>query len=158
MGADNEPVIGEDGMSMMSSTGGNVARVPEPPAAPAPETEIHVDPEQPTMSAPDPSDQAPMQMATGDTESREPLLAADAAGSFRQRWERIQSRFVDDPQNSVELADELVTEVVRDLQASFVSERQTLEAQWQRGDDVETEDLRMALKRYRSFFDRLLSA
>lgn len=153
MGAESEPVIGEDGMSAASSDMSHVAAVPET------ESEIRADPEMPTAQG------AERAAGTGaapanehDTDAREPLLPTDSAGSYRERWERIQSRFVDDPRNSVEQADELVVEVVHDLQESFVSERRTLEAQWQRGDDVETEDLRMALKRYRSFFDRLLSA
>jgi hypothetical protein len=90
---------------------------------------------------------------TGDETLREPLLSAD-----RTRWDDIQSRFVDDPRNSVEQADTLVLEVVQDLQTTFGSERSSLEAQWQSGEDVQTEDLRVALRRYRSFFDRLLSA
>jgi hypothetical protein len=89
---------------------------------------------------------------------RDPLLPADSTSGYRQRWEDIQSRFVDDPRSSVEQADTLVIEVVQDLQTTFGSERSALEAQWQRGDDVQTEDLRVALQRYRTFFDRLLSA
>ena len=89
---------------------------------------------------------------------RDPLLPQDRTDGYRDRWEQIQTRFVDDPRNSVQEADTLVMEVVQDLQTTFGSERQTLESQWQRGDDVQTEDLRVAFQRYRSFFDRLLSA
>jgi hypothetical protein len=96
--------------------------------------------------------------ATGDEALREPLLPADRTARYRGRWDDIQSRFVDDPRSSVEQADTLVLEVVQDLQTTFGSERSSLEAQWQSGEDVQTEDLRMALRRYRSFFDRLLSA
>jgi hypothetical protein len=89
---------------------------------------------------------------------RDPLLPEDRTNGYRDRWEQIQARFVDDPRNSVEQADTLVMEVVQELQTSFGSERRSLEAQWQRGDDVQTEDLRVAFQRYRSFFDRLLAA
>jgi hypothetical protein len=95
---------------------------------------------------------------TGDEDLREPLLSADRTAAYRGRWDDIQSRFVDDPRSSVEQADTLVLEVVQDLQTTFGSERGSLEAQWQSGEDVQTEDLRVALRRYRSFFDRLLSA
>jgi hypothetical protein len=95
---------------------------------------------------------------TGDEDLREPLLPADRTAGYRERWDDIQSRFVDDPRSSVEQADTLVLEVVQDLQTTFGSERSSLEAQWQSGEDVQTEDLRVALRRYRSFFDRLLSA
>ena len=93
-----------------------------------------------------------------DEDFREPLLPADRTAGYRGRWDDIQSRFVDDPRSSVEQADTLVLEVVQDLQTTFGSERSSLEAQWQSGEDVQTEDLRVALRRYRSFFDRLLSA
>jgi hypothetical protein len=93
-----------------------------------------------------------------DEDLREPLLPADRTAGYRGRWDDIQSRFVDDPRSSVEQADTLVLEVVQDLQTTFGSERSSLEAQWQSGEDVQTEDLRVALRRYRSFFDRLLSA
>jgi hypothetical protein len=111
-----------------------------------------------------PQPSAPVSMSeradqtTGDEGLREPLLPADRTAGYRGRWDDIQSRFVDDPRSSVEQADTLVIEVVQDLQTTFGSERSSLEAQWQSGEDVQTEDLRVALRRYRSFFDRLLSA
>jgi hypothetical protein len=111
-----------------------------------------------------PQPSAPVSMSeradqtTGDEGFREPLLPADRTAGYRGRWDDIQSRFVDDPRSSVEQADTLVIEVVQDLQTTFGSERSSLEAQWQSGEDVQTEDLRVALRRYRSFFDRLLSA
>jgi hypothetical protein len=95
---------------------------------------------------------------TGAEAAREPLLGDSSASGYRERWEQIQARFVDDPRSSVEQADALVNEVIHDLETSFGSERGTLEGQWQRGEDVQTEDLRMVLRRYRSFFDRLLAA
>ena len=98
------------------------------------------------------------EQTTGDEGLRDPVLPADRTAGYRGRWDDIQSRFVDDPRSSVEQADTLVLEVVQDLQTTFGSERSSLEAQWQSGEDVQTEDLRLALRRYRSFFDRLLSA
>jgi hypothetical protein len=85
------------------------------------------------------------------------LLEADTMESLRRRWEEIQAGFVDRPRESVEQADRLVIELVQQLQASFTSERDRLESEWREGSDVSTEDLRVALTRYRSFFDRLLS-
>jgi len=69
----------------------------------------------------------------------------------------VQTGFVDEPRAAVEQADALVAEVMKRLADSFATERQALEQQWSRGDDVSTEELRLALRRYRSFFDRLLS-
>jgi hypothetical protein len=76
---------------------------------------------------------------------------------FRKRWTDIQTGFVDEPRRAVEQADALVAGVIKRLAESFAAERSKLEGQWGRGDDVSTEDLRIALRRYRSFFDRLLS-
>lgn len=98
------------------------------------------------------------EQTTADEGVRESVLPADRTAGYRRRWDDIQSRFVDDPRSSVEQADTLVLEVVQDLQTTFGSERSSLEAQWQSGEDVQTEELRVALRRYRSFFDRLLSA
>jgi hypothetical protein len=88
----------------------------------------------------------------------EPLLAEDELGRFRAQWEQIQVGFVDEPRGAVEQADSLVAELMQRLAASFSDERGRLEGQWDRGDEVSTEDLRVALTRYRSFFERLLSA
>jgi hypothetical protein len=69
----------------------------------------------------------------------------------------LQTGFVDEPRRSVEQADELVAEVIKDLASTFSDERTKLERQWDQGDKVSTEDLRLVLRRYRSFFDRFLS-
>jgi hypothetical protein len=98
------------------------------------------------------------QSATATAEERSPLLPADQAADFQGRWSELQTNFVDEPRRSVQEGDSLVAELMQQLAHSFAEERQTLEAQWDRGDDVSTEDLRVALQRYRSFFDRLLSA
>jgi hypothetical protein len=82
----------------------------------------------------------------------------DATGRFTTRWTEIQASFVDEPRASVEQADALVADLMQRLAASFSDERQRLEGQWDRGDDVSPEELRVALTRYRSFFDRLLAA
>lgn len=95
--------------------------------------------------------------ATGEADRR-PLLDQPETESFTTRWREIQVDFVDRPRESVEQADALVAELMQRLAASFADERGRLEQQWDGGDDVSTEDLRVALTRYRSFFDRLLSA
>jgi hypothetical protein len=84
-------------------------------------------------------------------------LVADEAG-FRKRWETVQTGFVDEPRRAVEQADALVAEVIKQLVGSFAEERGRLEGQWSQGNEASTEDLRVALQRYRSFFDRLLVA
>ncbi len=86
------------------------------------------------------------------------LLPDDQGSEFHGRWESIQTTFVDDPRNAVENADALVAELMQRLADGFARERERLEGQWSRGEDVSTEDLRVALQRYRSFFRRLLSA
>ena len=92
-----------------------------------------------------------------DVDALEPLFETDEASKFRTRWLNIQSKFVDDPRESVKEADELVASVLKSVTMSFSDRRVALEQQWNSGGDISTEDLRMALKRYRSFFDRLLT-
>lgn len=86
-----------------------------------------------------------------------PLLGPQEAEGLRSRWQDIQQGFVDDPRNSVDAADRLVDEVMRLLAATFAGHKKGLEAQWLRGEEPDTEDLRIALRQYRSFFDRLLN-
>lgn len=84
------------------------------------------------------------------------LFASDTSG-LRSRWDDIQAAFVDDPADCVQKADTLVTEVVDQLTAAFSEARSRLEGQWARGEQASTEDLRLALQRYREFFQRLLA-
>jgi hypothetical protein len=86
-----------------------------------------------------------------------PLFEEDAARKFRSRWLAIQSKFVDDPGDSVKQADDLVADVIKNVTMNFANRRVSLEKQWNGGDNTSTEDLRVALKQYRSFFDRLLT-
>ncbi|HWC97832.1 MAG TPA: hypothetical protein VG456_13805 [Candidatus Sulfopaludibacter sp.] len=97
-------------------------------------------------------------METGEKVTHnEPLLPRDFSDDMRTRWEAIQTGFVDDPRVSVQRADELVASAIKKLAESFADERGRLEQQWSRGNDVSTEDLRQALRRYREFFNRLLT-
>lgn len=91
------------------------------------------------------------------SEQSTPLFSADEAQRFRSRWDAVQTGFVDEPRKSVQEADNLVESVIQRLSQIFTDERGNLESQWESGDDVSTEDLRLALQRYRSFFTRLLS-
>jgi hypothetical protein len=86
-----------------------------------------------------------------------PLFPDDELHNFRARWDQVQTSFVDEPRQAVEQADSLVANVVKRIAEQFSNERAKLEEQWAKGDNVSTEDLRQGLKRYRSFFDRLLS-
>jgi hypothetical protein len=86
-----------------------------------------------------------------------PLFDADETERLRKYWLDIQRQFVDDPDVAVKGADELVTRVIENIMGNFRDNRASLEKQWRDGDEISTEDLRLTLKRYRSFFDRLLS-
>lgn len=86
-----------------------------------------------------------------------PMFSADEATGYRTRWEAVQTGFVDEPRQAVEEADSLVAQVIKRLSEVFADERTNLEHQWDQGDKISTEDLRIALQKYRSFFDRLLS-
>ena len=91
------------------------------------------------------------------TQNDEQLLVGDDAGKLGDRWQEIQARFVDDPREAVHDADALVQDVLHRVTRGFADERRRLEEQWDGGDDVSTEELRLALQRYRTFFGRLLS-
>ena len=84
------------------------------------------------------------------------LFLESDMGDFRSQWSEIQTGFVDEPRRTVEDADKLVASVMQRLADGFTNERSGLEKQWDRGDNVSTEDLRVALQRYRSILDRLL--
>jgi hypothetical protein len=87
----------------------------------------------------------------------EPLLGSDETDNFQSRWQGIQAAFVDEPRRATEDADRLVAELMTRLAETFSEERSKLEGAWGQGEEVSTEDLRVALQRYRSFFNRLLS-
>jgi hypothetical protein len=90
-------------------------------------------------------------------ERADPLFAGEETVRMRTEWDGIQASFVDEPRQAVEAADRLVATSIRRLAEVFAEEKARLEGQWDRGGDVSTEDLRQALRRYRSFFDRVLS-
>jgi hypothetical protein len=95
--------------------------------------------------------------AAAANEQATPLFSPDEAKEFRVRWDTIQGGFVDEPRHAVEQADSLVAGAMKRLAEIFADERAKLEGQWDRQESVSTEDLRLALRRYRSFFGRLLS-
>ncbi len=95
-------------------------------------------------------------VAGQDSDGRERLVSRQQAESYASRWDAVKGDFVDEPRQAVRNADVLVGELLDELQALFRDQRQDIE----RGldaDETSTEDLRLALRRYRSFFDRLLS-
>jgi len=90
-------------------------------------------------------------------QERGPLFSGSEANDLRGKWDAIQVGFVDEPRRAVEQADSLVAGTMKRLAEIFAEERNKLETQWDKGENVSTEDLRLALRRYRSFFSRLLS-
>jgi len=95
--------------------------------------------------------------ASSDTATEQPIFAVAEADELKRSWDAIQANFVDEPRRAVEEADHLVAATMKRLAEMFAEERARLEGQWSQGDDVSTEDLRVALQRYRGFFGRLLS-
>lgn len=92
-----------------------------------------------------------------EDEQLAPLFSPESAKAFRDQWDAVQIGFVDDPKQAVQRADELVAQVMKSLAETFSKERAQLEGQIQQTDQVSTENLRVALRHYRSFFQRLLS-
>ena len=92
-----------------------------------------------------------------ESSTEQELFADDHLAGLRARWDNVQAGFVDDPRECVHKADSLVSDVVEQLTSGFTQARSRLEEQWARGEDASTEDLRVALQRYREFFQRLLA-
>lgn len=111
------------------------------------------------------SERQPVEITSGQRQPTAGSQSLEAPSLFpdqelpdlRGKWDTIQAGFVDQPRKAVEEADGLVASTMKRLAEVFAEERQKLEGQWDRGDDVSTEDLRLALQRYRSFFHRLLT-
>jgi len=95
--------------------------------------------------------------AEGEPSTGRSLFADDDLSGLRSRWDDVQAAFDDDPKECVQKADALVADVVERLTTGFSEARSRLEAQWDRGEEASTEDLRQTLKRYRDFFQRLLA-
>jgi hypothetical protein len=95
--------------------------------------------------------------AVKESDEQTALFSPDEASNLRGQWDSIQVGFVDEPRQAVEKADALVAGAMKRLAEMFAAERERLEKQWDRGDSVSTEELRVALRRYRAFFGRLLS-
>ncbi|MFG2341166.1 hypothetical protein [Streptomyces yangpuensis] len=142
---------------IMNSGAGDEQQAPLYPGEATSERTGGVRDEEPagTDGTDEPTDRADTrEQVAADTE--EPLLGTADTEEYRRKWSDIQGRFVDDPQEAVRSADTLVAEVMQDLAGSFSTRKQGLEGQWGRGEQVATEDLRVALQHYRSFFNRLL--
>jgi len=108
-------------------------------------------------SSPGAEDVPRSQSAPGErVEDRAPLLGDSDSERFRSRWHDVQAAFVDDPRRAVRDADQLVAELMQTLATTFAERKQSLEGRWQQGGDAQTEDLRLALRSYHSFFDQLL--
>src|ERR1700759_3371878 len=86
-----------------------------------------------------------------------PLFGPEALTDLRKRWDSVQRGFVDDPKEAVHAADAMVVEITKGLAARFAEQRTSLEGKFQRSEGPSTENLRLALQQYRSFFERLLS-
>jgi hypothetical protein len=135
-----------------TDTAASTAEVTSSPGADAPTgTESSTEQAEPSTPETEPSTPGT------ETPTEESLFAEGELSGLRSRWDDIQSAFVDDPRECVQKADALVSDVVDQLTTGFTEARSRLEAQWARGEQASTEDLRLALKRYREFFQRLLA-
>ncbi len=137
------------------------------PSLPVPERQVVRDSDSRPLVTPPPGDTRSSSVASGPAtgaavarapeEERAALFAGNEANELRGRWDSIQVGFVDEPRKAVQEADALVSDTIKRLSEVFANERKNLEQQWGRNDNVSSEDLRVALRRYRSFFSRLLA-
>lgn len=129
---------------------------------PVPDRTERISPDTETVQVPSTAreDRQLAQSAVGSdasARSNAALFPDDELHNFRARWDQVQTSFVDEPRRAVEEADGLVANVIQRIAEQFSNERTSLEERWSRGENVNTENLRQALRQYRSFFDRLLS-
>ena len=152
----------------LSSEESSVVDPNVPASRPGSHTDRSVaDTDMPVLVTPPPTDSRPPNTlgnpgaaaaaARAPEEERTALFAGHEANQLRARWDSIQVGFVDEPRKAVQEADALVSDTIKRLSEMFARERQNLEQQWGRNDNVSTEDFRVALRRYRSFFSRLLA-
>jgi hypothetical protein len=109
------------------------------------------------QAAPESADRRTTDQSASEEAEATPLFDPNATEKYQSRWTDIQARFVDDPKDAVKAADELVEELIKELSRSFAAQRENLERQWEKQTETTTEDFRQALRRYRSFFSRLLA-
>ena len=121
------------------------------------DTTMEPEPEQRAQAEAQPVENRTAASTNDQMEEMEALFEQEESEKFRTQWLNIQGKFVDNPRESVREADELVASVLKSVTMSFHNRRTSLEQQWNSGSNISTEDLRLALKRYRSFFDRLLT-
>lgn len=130
---------------------------PQPVQAPAPRGDVAPVPAAPSSSVQTSNAPAGQAVQANNDAAQNALFPEDELHNYRARWNEVQTSFVDEPRKAVQNADHLVASVVKRIAEQFANERENLEKQWDRGDDVNTEELRQTLRRYRAFFDRLLS-
>jgi len=129
----------------------------DPATADSAVTQMSTDPLEVSRDRETPETTNKIVAVTKEGEALAPLFPTAVADDFRSRWSAVQGSFVDDPGQAVRHGDELVAEVLKSLADSFSNERAKLEGQVHQTNNASTEDLRIALRRYRSFFERLLS-
>jgi hypothetical protein len=140
-----------------SATSDNSSSATMTPDSPPRQDEPPIVDDESSMARAEQSQMGNVPPTAGVEPSADELLFADDVSRLRSRWDDVQAAFVDDPTECVQKADALVAEVVEQLTAGFSEARSRLEAQWARGENASTEDLRLALRRYREFFQRLLA-
>ena len=101
----------------------------------------------------------PTEHARAETaESTDAMLFADSELSgLRSRWIEVQSAFVDDPATACRRPTAWSPMSSTSSRRGSPAPARTSRSSGARGEEVSTEDLRIALKRYREFFERLLA-
>ncbi|MFD9945505.1 hypothetical protein ACFWYW_49205 [Nonomuraea sp. NPDC059023] len=130
----------------------------QPSAAPVEATEEHEadrSREPYTLPADDSVPPAPPYPTAVDTARASGQEFGDGAyaggGQIADRWRDVQAGFVDDPRAAVERADDLLEELLQDVTRQAGEMRESWKSQ------QDTEQLRLALREYRSVMERLMA-
>lgn len=86
-----------------------------------------------------------------------PLMSRDDQDELSQRMRQAVTDFVESPRRAVEEADSTFDRIVSGLTDALTERRRALRAGWQEQDtEAQTEELRIALQRYRDLSEQLL--
>jgi hypothetical protein len=152
--AREEPAATPDGDAAAPGSA-DITPTPVPAAEPSADTPVPEGLPEPATAADTPAAQqtpaaADTPAAAGASAS---LLGSLDAADIRARFRDIQAGFVDEPRQAVEEAGRFVDDLVRQVAEALKAQRGQLAGATAEGS---TEDLRLALRAYRQFVDRLL--
>jgi hypothetical protein len=147
---EEEPAVG---VAPVPAEGTPAEADAEAPEAQAPQ----VEPGEAEAETVEGTEPAKEELSPGDVpvETVAAFWESEAVDGYRDRWQQIQLRFIDDPRQAAEQAHTLVGDVLDSFTEAVQRQREDL-SRWRSAQLDDTEELRMTVRRYRDYLDRLL--